>query len=227
MHVALVEAGPDRRGVLANCTAAGMVAALVPRKNASNYGFATTAQAGLKQRSDFHPLGRGLGGGGAINSLMYLRGHRSDYDDWAAMGNPGWSYADVLPYFTKAENNQTHHDAFHGDAGPVWWKSCALTTPTTASSNRPAKRRACPSTLDFNGATQEGYNSVQVMMKGGERFHTGKAHINPPSGRAPEPDADDRHALTARSCSRGKRAVGVRCHGGQRQAPSPGGARSL
>ena len=178
VHVALVEAGPDRRGVLANCTAAGMIA-LVPRKNASNYGFATTAQTGLKSRSDFHPLGRGLGGGGAINSLMYLRGHPSDYDGWAAMGNTGWAYADVLNYFKKAENNQSHHDDFHGNTGPMWVEELRTDNPYHGIVKQACKEAGLPFNPDFNGAEQEGYNSVQVMMKNGERFHTGKAYIHP------------------------------------------------
>ncbi|MBP6280095.1 MAG: GMC family oxidoreductase N-terminal domain-containing protein, partial [Rhodocyclaceae bacterium] len=88
----LIEAGPDRRGIAGDCTMVG-AALLTPRKTASNWGFSSTPQAGLGGRVDFHPIGRGLGGGSAINTLNYVRGHRLDYDGWAALGNAGWSYA--------------------------------------------------------------------------------------------------------------------------------------
>ncbi|QLG96736.1 GMC family oxidoreductase N-terminal domain-containing protein (plasmid) [Pseudomonas yamanorum] len=86
-QVLLLEAGPDRRGLLADNLALGTLA-LVPRKSSNNYGLSTEAEAGLNGRRDFHPLGRGLGGS-SINTLMYMRGNQQDYDDWAAMGNPG------------------------------------------------------------------------------------------------------------------------------------------
>jgi len=180
--VALIEAGPDRRGFLADCTAAGTLVN-VPRRTASNWAFDSTPQAGLNGRRAYQPYGRGLGGGSAINVLMYMRGHRRDYDEWAAMGNPGWSYAEVLPYFRKSENNQTHCDEFHGTDGPVWVEELRTDNPYHAVVMQACHEAGLPFNPDFNGAEQEGYNRVQVMMKNGDRFHTGKAFIHPHLGR--------------------------------------------
>ena len=94
------------------------IALLVPRR-IHNWAFKTTPQPGLGGRRGYQPRGKTLGGSSAINAMVYTRGHRSDYDDWAALGNPGWSYADVLPYFRRAENNERIADAFHGQGGPL------------------------------------------------------------------------------------------------------------
>jgi len=174
----LIEAGPDRRGFLDINTAATPVI-LGPKKSSNNWGFDTVTDPGLNNRKDYHILGRGLGGGSSINTLMYMRGHRSDYDDWAAMGNPGWSYKEVLPYFKKAENNQSHQDEFHGNDGPLWVEELRTDNPYHDIVKQACKESGLPFNPDFNGASQEGYNSVQVMMKNGERHHTGKAYILP------------------------------------------------
>ncbi len=203
----LIEAGPDRRGIAGDCTMVG-AALLTPRKTASNWGFSSTPQAGLGGRVDFHPIGRGLGGGSAINTLNYVRGHRLDYDGWAALGNAGWSYADVLPYFKKSENNQTHRDELHGTDGPMWVEEVRTDNPYHDIVKRACAEAGWKANPDFNGAEQEGYRSAQVMMKNGERFGTGKAYIHPYLGV--------RRNLTLHTeteCSRilfeGKKAVGV------------------
>lgn len=207
VSVALCEAGPDRSGLLGNCAALGTVA-LVPRKNASNWAFSTTPQPGLNGRRDFHPLGRGLGGGSAINTLIYMRGHRGDYDDWAALGNPGWSYADVLPYFRKAENNQSHRDEYHGNDGPCWVEDLRTDNPYNQLFMQACAEAGERFNPDFNGADQEGYNTSQVMMQRGERFGVNKAYIRPIAGVRP-----NLQMFTETECTRilveGRRAVGV------------------
>lgn len=207
VSVALIEAGPDRRGLLGSCTAAGTIT-LAPRKNASNWAFDTLPQTGLNGRQDFHPHGRGLGGGSAINTLMYMRGHRSDYDEWAALGNPGWSYDEVLPYFRKAENNQTHRDEYHGNEGPVWVEELRTDNPYHDIVKQACAEAGWPFNPDFNGVEQEGYNTTQVMMKNGERWHVGKAYIHPCLGVRPNLTLH-----TETDCFRilfeGRRAVGV------------------
>jgi choline dehydrogenase-like flavoprotein len=81
----------------------------------------------------FCPQGKGLGGGSAINAMIYIRGHRSDYDHWAALGNRGWGFDDLLPYFRKNECNERGGDEYHGDSGPLYvsncWKSAAAPRP--------------------------------------------------------------------------------------------------
>lgn len=207
VSVALFEAGPDRGGILGDCAAIGTVM-LTPRKTANNWAFSTTPQPGLNGRRDFHPLGRGLGGGTAINTLIYMRGHRDDYDDWAALGNPGWGYADVLPYFRKAENNQTHRDAYHGTDGPCWVEDLRTDNPYNDLFKQACAEAGERFNPDFNGAEQEGFNTSQVMMKHGERFGVNKAYIRPILGTRP-----NLHLFTETECTRvlfdGKRAVGV------------------
>lgn len=212
VSVALFEAGPDRDGILGDVPALGTVA-LVPRRTASNWAFSTTPQPGLNGRRDFHPLGRGLGGGTAINTLIYMRGHRGDYDDWAALGNPGWSYDDVLPYFRKAENNQAYDDAFHGKDGPCWVEDLRTDNPYNELFKQACAEAGERFNPDFNGAEQEGYNTSQVMMKRGERFGANKAYIRPIVGLR-----RNFHLFTQSECSRilfeGRRAVGVEINAG-------------
>ena len=106
--VALLEAGGVNDGVL-NRVPTG-AALLIMRRNPSNWAFATVPQPGLGGRIGYQPRGRGLGGSSAINAMIYLRGQREDYDDWAAGGARGWGWADVQPYFLKAENNERGAD---------------------------------------------------------------------------------------------------------------------
>jgi choline dehydrogenase-like flavoprotein len=84
-----------------------------------NWRFETTPQPGLNGRRGYQPRGKVLGGSSSINAMVYIRGHRSDYDHWAAQGNPGWSFDEVLPYFKRAENNERGADALHGTGGPL------------------------------------------------------------------------------------------------------------
>lgn len=216
VSVALLEAGPDRRGFLGTCAAAGALA-LVPRKSSNNWGFETVVDPGLNHRRDFHSLGRGLGGGSSINTMMYMRGNRKDYDGWAALGNPGWSYDEVLPYFRKSENNQTHRNEYHGNDGPVWVEELRTDNPWHPVLFDACKEYGWPYNPDFNGATQEGYNAVQVTMKNGERHHAGSAYILP--------HLETRKNLSLHcdtDCTRilfeGRRAVGVEViHQGQKR----------
>ena len=207
VSVALIEAGPDRHGILGDCPPLSMIV-LSSRKNASNWGFSTTPQPGLKNRRDFHPLGRGLGGGTAINAMIYMRGHRSDYDDWAALGNPGWSYAEVLPYFRKSENNQTHRDEYHGNEGPAWVEDLRTDNPYHDIFKQACAEAGERFNPDFNGEEQEGYNTVQVMMKEGERFGVNKAFIRPHLGRRPNLSVFT-EATATRILFEGRRAVGI------------------
>ena len=215
VSVALFEAGPHRQGLLADCTPIGTIA-LGPRRNASNWAFSTTPQPGLGGRRDFHPLGRGLGGGTVINTLIYMRGHPGDYDGWAAQGNPGWSYAEVLPYFRKSENNQAHRDEYHGDGGPAWVEDLRTDNPYNELFKQACAEAGERFNPDFNGAEQEGYNTSQVMMKNGERFGVNKAFIRPHLGTR-----QNLHVFTETTCTRvlfeGRRAVGIEATSGGRR----------
>ncbi|MCF8469427.1 MAG: GMC family oxidoreductase N-terminal domain-containing protein [Parvibaculum sp.] len=208
ISVALIEAGPDRRGLLADNLAIGTTA-LAPRKSSNNYGFQTVPDAGINNRSDFHPIGRGLGGGSTINTLMYMRGNRKDYDEWAEMGNPGWSWQDVLPYFIKMENNQTfRNDEQHGTSGPMWVEELRTENPYHALCKQACQEAGLPLNVDLNGATQEGVRPTQVFMKDGVRFGVGKAYIHPHLHTR-----KNLHLMCDTQCTRilfeGKRAVGI------------------
>ena len=207
LSAVLVESGPDRRGLMADQPALGTLA-LMPRKSSNNWGLQTESDPGLNNRSDYHSLGRGLGGGSSINTLMYMRGNRADYDEWATLGNPGWSYSEVLPYFIKSENNQTHHNEFHGNDGPMWVEELRTDNPYHGLVKQACKEAGFPYNPDFNGADQEGYNSTQVCMKNGVRWHVGKAYIHPYLDQRP-----NLTMLVETDCTRilfeGKRAVGV------------------
>jgi choline dehydrogenase-like flavoprotein len=207
VSVALFEAGPERFGLLGDCTPLGTIA-LGPRKNASNWAFSTTPQPGLNGRCDFHPLGRGLGGGTVINTLIYMRGNRRDYDQWAALGNPGWSYSEVLPYFRKSENNQAHHDEYHGNDGPAWVEDLRTDNPYNELFKQACAEAGERFNPDFNGAEQEGYNTSQVMMKGGERFGVNKAFIRPHVGQRRNLSVFT-ETIATRILFEGTRAVGV------------------
>ena len=87
--------------------------------NVNNWAFNTVPQAGLNGRIGYQPRGKGLGGSSAINAMVYIRGHRSDYDHWASLGNAGWSFADVLPYFKRSEDNADFDGEYHGKGGPL------------------------------------------------------------------------------------------------------------
>jgi choline dehydrogenase-like flavoprotein len=118
VQVCLVEAGGDGRGILVRAPAA-TVAMLPGRPRINNYAYQTVPQPGLDGRRGYQPRGRCLGGSSAINAMLYVRGHREDYDDWARAGCAGWSFDEVLPYFIRAEGNQRGASALHGADGPL------------------------------------------------------------------------------------------------------------
>src|SRR6476661_197526 len=114
--VALLEAGGECNNWVVNSPGA-MILMISGKVN--NWAFETVPQPGLNGRVGYQPRGKALGGSSAINAMVYIRGHRSDYDGWAALGNHGWAYDDVLPYFKKSENNESIHDSYHGVGGPL------------------------------------------------------------------------------------------------------------
>ena len=176
VQVALLEAGPQDKSVLIHCPA-GL--ALLAKNGQANWAFATVPQAGLNGRQGYQPRGKVLGGSSSINAMIYARGHRSDYDHWAAEGNPGWSFDEVLPYFKRAEHNERGADALHGTGGP-------LNVMDLRSPNRfgpvfvqAAQQAGYPANRDFNGPEQEGVGLYQVTHKNGERFSVAKAYLTP------------------------------------------------
>ena len=187
VSVCLIEAGPTDKRVLIHCPA-GL--AVLAKNGVANWAFATVPQAGLNGRRGYQPRGKVLGGSSSVNAMIYARGQREDYDAWAAAGNAGWGYDDVLPYFKKAEHNERGADAFHGVGGP-------LNVMDLRSPNRfgpvfveAGRQAGFAVNADFNGATQEGVGMYQVTHKNGERFSAAKAYLTPNLAR-PKPDAHD------------------------------------
>ena len=145
----------------------------------TNWSFETVPQKGLNGRIGYQPRGRGLGGSSAINAMLYIRGNKWDYDNWAALGCDGWSYDDVLPYFKKSESNERGGDAFHGGDGPLSVSDQKWLNPGSIAFVEAARNLQMPIIDDFNGPKQEGVGIYQVTQKGGERWTAARAYVEP------------------------------------------------
>ncbi len=176
IRVALIEAGPPDRSVLIHCPA-GL--AVIAKFEMNGWGYNTTPQPGLNGRRGYQPRGKVLGGSSSINAMIYARGHAADYDGWAAQGNPGWSYAEVLPYFKRAEHNERGADTLHGQGGPLNVMDLRSPNPFLASFIEAGQQAGQRHNTDFNGAEQEGVGAYQVTHKSGERFSAAKAYLTP------------------------------------------------
>jgi len=177
--IALIEAGPDTaRSPRVNIPLG--LGGTVPLRCAFNYGYFTTPQPGLAGRRGFQPRGRGLGGSSAINAMIYTRGHPLDYDDWARLGCPGWAWADVLPYFLRAEDNQRGASAWHGAGGPLTVSDLRFRNPFSTRFVRAAIETGFSANDDFNGPQQEGVGFYQVTQRDGSRCTAARAYLSDP-----------------------------------------------
>ena len=178
--VALLEAGPPDTSVLIHCPA-GL--AILAKNGQANWAFETVPQPGLGGRRGYQPRGKVLGGSSSINAMIYARGHADDYDHWAASGNPGWAWADVLPLFKRAEHNERGADALHGTGGPLNVADLRSPNPIARAFVEAGVQAGFPENPDFNGATQDGVGMYQVTHRGGERFSAAKGYLTPNLGR--------------------------------------------
>ena len=176
VRVCLLEAGGRGDSWVVNTPAAAVLMVPAP---INNWAFRTVPQPGLDGRRGYQPRGRALGGSSAINAMVYIRGHRSDYDRWAALGNTGWSYAEVLPYFKRSENNETLHGEYHGSGGPLNVSSLRTGNPFQRIFVEAAQQAGFRRNDDFNGAEQEGVGAYQVTQKNGERWSAARAYLQP------------------------------------------------
>ena len=144
-----------------------------------NWRFETEPQEGLNGRKGYQPRGKVLGGSSSINAMIYIRGHKADYDEWAALGNTGWSYDEVLPYFKKSEHREAGGDEFHGQGGEL--NVAPLYEPGAVNEAffEAGRQNQIPFTDDFNGAKQEGLGMYECTHKGGERWSTARAFLDP------------------------------------------------
>ncbi|TNF61047.1 MAG: choline dehydrogenase [Burkholderiales bacterium] len=179
-RVALLEAGPVDSSVLIHCPA-GL--AVMAKYQLNGWGYDTVPQPGLGGRRGYQPRGRVMGGSSSINAMIYARGHARDYDDWAARGNPGWSFAEVLPYFKRSEHNERGADEWHGQGGPLNVMDLRSPNAVLAHFLKAGQEAGYPLNDDFNGARQEGIGVYQVTHRNGERFSAAKAYITPHLGR--------------------------------------------
>ena len=204
VRVALLEAGPVDHSALIHCPA-GL--ALMSKVKGMNWRFATVPQAGLNGRRGYQPRGRVLGGSSSVNAMVYIRGQHADYDGWAAAGNPGWGWADVLPYFKRAEGNRRGADAWHGDTGPLTVQDLMQPHRVAALFAQAAQQVGHALNPDFNGADQEGVGLYQVTHRGGERCSAAKAYLGLAQGRPNLQVITD--AQATRILFDGRRATGV------------------
>ncbi len=204
-HVCLLEAGPIDSNVLIHCPA-GM--AVLAQTGQANWAFQTTPQPGLNGRRGYQPRGKVLGGSSSINAMVYVRGQPQDYDHWAAQGNPGWGWDEVLPLFKQAEHNERGTDAWHGRGGPLNVMDLRCPSRYGPLFVQAAQQAGLPFNPDFNGATQEGAGPYQVTHRQGERFSAAKAYLTPQVQQRP-----NLQVLTGAQATRvlmeGRRATGV------------------
>ncbi len=176
-RVALLEAGGETEATMV-VMPAGIGELLPPEKpNPFNWGFWTVPQRHMHGRRLWWPRGRGLGGSSAINGMVYIRGHPSDYDRWAQAGCTGWGWADVLPYFRKAEDSERGEDAFHGVGGPLHTRRRMLPHPLNEAFLEACRQAGHPVTEDFNGPQPEGAGIYDSTTKNGERWSAARAYL--------------------------------------------------
>ena len=209
-RVALLESGGRGDSLLVK-TPAAVVAMLPTRLN--NYALETVPQPGLNGRRGYQPRGKGLGGSSNINAMVYVRGHRSDYDHWAALGNAGWSYDELLPYFRRSEHNTRFADAFHGQGGPLHVSDLQTHNPFQQVFRQAAQQAGFALNDDFNGAEQEGLGVYQVTQRNGERWSAARGYLHPHMGQRPNLSVETGVQVT-RILFEGRRAMGVACRQG-------------
>ncbi len=173
-----------------------------------NWCFHTDPDPNMNSRRIYWPRGKTLGGSSSINGLIYIRGQREDYDHWAALGNPGWSYDEVLPYFIRSERNQRGADGFHGGDGPLSVSDISTKNDLIEAFIGGAGELGVPRTDDFNGARQEGAGYYQLTTWKGWRWSTAKGYLRPARRRSNL--SIQTQAQATGLVMHGQRAVGVR-----------------
>ncbi len=151
------------------------------------------ASEALNGRESHVLQGKVIGGGSSVNAMLYIRGQAEDYDDWAALGNAGWGYADVLPVYKDLENNMEFADQYHGNAGELRVSETGYHHPLSRAFIRGAQQAGIPQNADFNGASQEGTGFYQTTTHNGRRWSAAEAFLR---------QAESRPNLTIRTNTR-------------------------
>ena len=202
--VLLLEAGKDDNNPLIHMPAG--INELVPGKK-FNWHFWTKPDPNMGDRPMFWPRGKGLGGSSSINAMIYIRGHASDYDQWRQMGNEGWGFDDVLPYFKKAEHYEGGEDAFHGVGGPLNVTRTHFPDELSETYIKASVEAGHKAADDFNGTDQEGVGYYDFTIKKGNRNSAAQAYLHPVKKRKNLTVLTENHTL--RILTEGKRAMGV------------------
>lgn len=142
-----------------------------------NWNYNTNNEKNLAGRSMFWPRGRTLGGSSSSNAMIYIRGHKKDYDHWSELGNKGWSYNEILPYFKRSEHQERGADKFHGTEGPLNVQDFAIRNELCSVFVDAGVQAGYKENLDFNGADQEGVGFYQVTQKEGRRYSSSAAYL--------------------------------------------------
>lgn len=210
-RVLVVEAGPMDRNPWIHIPVGYAKLIFNP---AVGWCYETEPEPGAGGRRIAWPRGRVVGGSSSINGLVYIRGQAADYDSWAQLGNRGWGYADVLPYFRRSERQVRGEDAFHGVDGPLAVSDLADSHPLCDAFISAAQETGIPRNADFNGARQEGAGYFQLTTHNGLRCSSAKAFLKP---------ALKRSNLTLMTQAQvegltfeGRRVTGLRCRIGKR-----------
>ena len=176
-------------------------------KGRRDWDFSTEPEPALGGRRAYLPRAKMLGGCSSMNAMVYIRGNRADFDEWAAMGAEGWSYDDVLPYFKKSEDNERGADQFHGVGGPLPVRESRAMSPIADVFVEAATQAGHERNPDFNGARQEGFGRYQTTQENGMRASTAVRYLHPNMGRQNLTVITD--ALALRILFDGNRASGV------------------
>ncbi|HEX8827339.1 MAG TPA: choline dehydrogenase [Xanthobacteraceae bacterium] len=183
-----------------------------------NWRFSSEPDPHMHNRALYQPRGRGLGGSSSINGLVYIRGQPEDYDTWASLGNRGWSWRDVLPYFIKLEHNTRGPSEYHGVDGPLWCSDNHEPNELMDAIIAGAQELGVPCTDDFNGAAQEGVGYFQLFTHNGWRCSSAVGYLKP--GRKRQNLHVETDAHVTQILLEGRKAIGVRYdhHGSARIA---------
>jgi choline dehydrogenase len=202
-QVLLLEAGGGRR------PKESVIPAAWPKlfKSEFDWAYESEPNADMNGRRIFVPRGKGLGGSSLLNAMMYVRGHRADFDEWAALGNPGWTYDEVLPYFKRSEGNSRGPSAHRGAGGPMAVSDLRDPNPLSLAFVRAASEAGIALNDDYNGATQDGASLVQVNQRSGKRWSAADAFLRPVQTRRNLKVIT--RAQATRILFQGHRAIGV------------------
>ena len=178
-----------------------------------NWLYTSQPEPELNDRQIIQPRGKVLGGSSSINGLLYIRGQPADFDHWRQLGNSGWSFEDVLPYFRRAEDQERGEDALHGVGGPLAVSDVSEPHPLCEAFIAAAQQAGFPRNDDFNGPTQEGAGYFQLTARRGRRWSTAVGYLRQARRRPNLTIVSD--ALASRILFSGRRAIGVEYRQGE------------